>query len=556
MCGLWGFASKNTKKFDWTKFDWIGVGNDKRGRDACGRICGDFIEHSNSHVRKEYKDYISINLPPRISKDVKAIFGHTRMSSRAHGNNNNIEYTQPIVFYDDNEEIEFIASHNGTLFNHKELQKEYGFEGLKHKYIKDDGEIVEVEMNDSQILFHIIGRLKKYDVLTKYVGGTAFALYNYKDNELLLWSGSSKITEYGNEREERPIHVLQEKDHLWFSSEYEPLSLINYNDKAEPEELANNILHFYKDGILTKTESYDRSECYQFDRKEMKKGINASNQCNICNGTGFTYNNTICYSCKGSGLKYSIASLPAKPVQTAFDLFDEEIPGANNQLIKYVKANYWLKGKLAHGIYHLDTLGCHNDDPVDEAEATHDWQITKPYYFILGNMMKGAVEFNKWSRRVKVGKTLNSSESLQLAGDTEYPVFSTDLNLMKTGEWSAGWNFNGSISPLFSQYEYSFLDGKLKSKSKHLSLREGTPDHGEVVIPEKKVVSDLPFDNVNEDDSFHEIIQSELLEGFEMISRAIRDVQNITFQYSEHALAKNAYELLTEMEEAIANTKI
>lgn len=582
QCGIWGFHGASGVKFDWTKFDWIGIENDKRGGDACGRVYGNMFEHANKFPNDTYRGYISNMLPPNKKRNVTTIFGHTRKASYAHKGKDGIGYTQPIVFLNDKNNIDYIFSHNGTIYNHMELAEEYGLSKDidSFKYLNDDGEESKIEFNDSQILGWIIGYKKDYSVLKKYQGTAAFSLYDYRDGKLYLWSGKSKAYEYSNKiTSERPLHVLQSKDYLWFSSEYDPLSFINYSETDEIDQIPRNTLLIYEKGKLIESIEIDRSESYQV-KIHKKKHQNShkhdnykpkdkikTKECKFCSGTGFSYGNVPCPACGGDGYVEIIQQLKL-PMP---ELFNESIPEETDEMIHYRQGKYYVKGKLAHGEILIDAMGITHSEKVKPEDATYDFEITKLYRFVNGNMMISHKEFNVWSRKSKK-RGLSFEDMINMKLDSMYPMMVEERGIspkMKDNRKAGNFNFTGSIFPLFSYNVYEFKDGDFVKKYRPTDAAPNLPDHGIA----RKTKSDLPFDQDNDKDyacsgikendlfeeqqeAFDDTIKRELAEGLAHVVSSVNDMKNTTFIYSDHKLAQKVDELMDSIKVAVDEINI
>ncbi|MHA2366499.1 MAG: class II glutamine amidotransferase, partial [Candidatus Hodarchaeales archaeon] len=531
QCGIWGFSSaKGRPGFSWVKFDWIGVSNDPRGGDACGRVYGDIIDHSNKVSEDTYGKYISKWHPQPIKKNVTTIFGHNRKASFAHSGKGGLEYTQPIVYqgyeFDEKDEhsiikpsgIDFMFSHNGTLYNHNELAEEYGIGNEEFFYLDEDGDLEGVEMNDSQILGHILGYKKDQEVLKKYKGTAAFALYDYKTDELILWSGESKNGEYSHlSTRERPLFVIENKNHMWFSSVKEPLLLTQGKNDGEIREIPTNTLLKYKDGILIDETKIDRSNCYQTNVKSKKnkdknKGKNHKNnkthstpirlpgavdeiECYNCDGEG-EIKGLLCRICNGTGLlprmtKLPPSVIPMKDKILAYNkksLQDEDLPSDDSIMMHYARGKFMIRGDEAHGIYHLNTYGCDMRKPTLKSNTEDDWKITKAYYFIQGHMILGHEAFTKWTKNIKKTTYLNPKDLHNLSQDCTYPIYD-DLEDKMLHNMFRGEEFNGWVEVLFSSKRYFFENGNLETIE---TIKGGArrPNHGTANLE----INELPFD--------------------------------------------------------------
>lgn len=599
-CGLWGYYGASKRQFNWTKFDWIGSELDHRGGDACGRVCGDVIEHSVDNKTKTYKGYIDVTLPPKIGPNTKAIFGHTRKSS-SYINKAEIEYAQPLIFFDENQgKINFIGSHNGTIYNHKELADKYGISDIKHDYVDDNGVLTSVEMNDSQVLLYILGKLKKYDVLKEYNGSAAFAWYDYNDNLLYLWSGESKIQEYGKYTSiERPLYVLTSKNHLWFSSETKALRNINYSEVDEIDEIPTNTLCIYKDGILIEEKKYDRIEMCQsyiykkhnnyetkfVDKREFKPQSTVDvTICRECGGSGYSFKDKHsqikCPKCMGFGFTNKKAvQLPlplGKSNSLNSEIFNDNEMRYSDFYVVYFRGRYYYRNAVINGILHLNGYGFVFDNKSTNKTCKDPKSMIVSYYFIDGNMMLGHEEYNEWTRTLKK-KTMTMGLYELMATQCRIPLHHKEKDLM-LDNLKEGLRFTGSINPLFSKWIYTFTHGAFTGKECNSSGIPSSVEHVDEFNELKKInnkdtVDELPFKNELESDRAYErayskyedeaedeesdrMVKRELSGELSELLRKINSVSLSIFIHRGNSFAEKVDTLMNEMELALIDLGI
>lgn len=635
-CGIWGYYGKKGRPgFDWTKFDWIGCENDSRGGDACGRIVGSYIEHSNDSKSNTYKKYIRLNLPPAIRANDKIILGHTRKMSPIYKDKSDIAYAQPILYFNDDESLKSVAVHNGTIYNHKEMLEEYGLQNMKYTHASEKGK-VEVEINDSQALMYLIAKQREFGALLKYNGAAAFAFYDYQRDELALWSGASKNTEYSKPTLERQLYMIKSKNHVWFSSEEDPLILINYSEDDEVEEVPENTLLFFKDGQMTSELKFDRSECFQYNRHEYKNKaksqykdefcfntgnygeygeyddymsgdyikahkerriltpeVSESNndkgytllQCNNCAGTGEISNGQECMMCKGQGFrKVDKKGSKTETNSSSFNsiIENEEIPEANNELIKYSRGRYYYRGAFAHGILHINHLGCVSYRPVRSANSTTS---TNPYYFICGNMIKDHAFFMKLAFEIKAKTIITTGLAREISKGSIYPVYVPMRSIMISNEALSDVNevstymYTGSYVPLFSSYRYWFNEGNFQSK---IYQSDGTNfpkqkiidvtgshelpfDEVEIEIPETVDSAKMPFDvdtvdaeieDYDIDEPYDQMIKKEIESELANLLIAVDCVQQSLFSFGAHKMCVKVDQMCDDIKEAVGRINL
>lgn len=620
-CGVFGFYGKNSRKFDWLKFDILGVDNDKRGGDACGRIVGNSVEHSNILNKRKYADYINAYLPPKTKLKDKLVIGHTRKASYGR-KKDEIQYTQPLPFYNQEGGIDFVFAHNGTLYNHEELAKEYKINNEEFLYYNKDGDLEPTSgaMNDSQILGWILGYKKDFDVLKKYKGGAAFALYDYREDLFYLWSGASLRSGGKIPAEERPMNILKGKDHLWFSSLDDSLFFINYSEEDEVEELENNVLYIYKDGVEVDRKFIDRSQSYQYNKVEYTPSSSTTRQlpavnnspranrdefieCRICNTTGLLQGNYECFHCDGMGYVRHYnepkKNINLKDLTCAYsnnsntNPFGEDLPSDSEMLIKFARGRYFYKGKECHGIYHINEIGMITSKPTIKYNEDDTWYNTKPYYFIKGIMMDNHEAFNKFSGKIKAKTTISLQDCIDLRRNAQHPVFNIKNGSVIKGVWDNQnhWAYSGEFLPLFSHYVYTVDKGMFTSRNReatqarprHIYNKEYDqtiedvdiiPEGDNKKIPEMNCVfcdgtgvdqdeeicicqeEKVSDFQTTEDQFYDEQIKKELSEELASLLHKAHDVRSSTFVYHGHKVVQQVDEVLGDIIQVLEDVKL
>ena len=147
MCGLFAWTGDSSKKFSWDKFNLLGVYNDSRGGDSCGRFVSGVVEKDASKY-DEYHKFIKVYENPIVKEPV--VLGHSRKASWGYGKTES--EAQPVVVEKDGE-IVLVLIHNGTIYNMREIAKKYN---LDYGYT----------VTDSYILAHLIYDIKTYTKLS------------------------------------------------------------------------------------------------------------------------------------------------------------------------------------------------------------------------------------------------------------------------------------------------------------------------------------------------------------------------------------------------------
>jgi hypothetical protein len=166
----------------------------------------------------------------------------------------------------------------------------------------------------------------------------------------------------------------------------------------------------------------------------------------------------------------------------------------NSKVIRkavYNKSRYWMGGGLMHGVYLLNGIG------MVPNRLTMDSSILKPYFFVEGILLDGVTSYNKvmamhtkFIDAITYDVTTICEEeqkfSKSVVRHSRYPVASLTGNIgeqdcfacMKSEEDDHF--YDGSYRPLFSDKEYSFINGDLSDiKVFKEGFRMATHDSGD-----------------------------------------------------------------------------
>lgn len=214
MCGIFGWAGKDPKKFDKSKFDILGMYNIERGKHSCG-VSADGDIYIGTDTNKVYHDFLA-NSGYNEPQNFPFVVGHTR---HATGGAHNVDNAHPFGFGQVGDSYEFIGVHNGKLHNHTELAEKYKID--KKETITKDGVTTFREKIDSEVLLEAIYSSKEFKVLEEYRGAAALVFCNINEpNVVYFYHGKSKKYYADTEpEEERPLWFWQRnKNDLYVSS--------------------------------------------------------------------------------------------------------------------------------------------------------------------------------------------------------------------------------------------------------------------------------------------------------------------------------------------------
>jgi predicted glutamine amidotransferase len=269
-CGLFGAAADDVSKININKIKILGIFNDARGGHSCGlAIDGDTIK--GTYKNKLFKDFISshfIDAP----LEFPVVLGHTRMAT---GGTHSEENAHPFSFGVHNGYDSFQGTHNGTLYNHLDLAKNYDIK-TSAEYVSTYNTRITRQKIDSEVLLEIIYN-NGFKVLEEYEGAAALAMYNTKKPKTIyMYHGASKKFKVDTElSEERPLFYYQEAPGVfYYSSIRESLEAIN-DTARDIEEFEFNIVYEIKNGNVASAKKHkiDRSNAFQTRQFEVAKHV-------------------------------------------------------------------------------------------------------------------------------------------------------------------------------------------------------------------------------------------------------------------------------------------
>lgn len=272
-CGLIGWTGKNPEKFNKAKFDILGLYNNSRGGDSCG-VSTDGEIYYGLKETKNYEKFIVEKdyLKPKV---IPTVIGHTRRLSLGVANEDN---AHPFGYGKYKEGFKFIFAHNGTLYNHEDLAKEYDIDHRLGKINEYNIDVLDRYKNDSEILGECIYKSKSIKILDKYIGGAAILFQDLaKPNIMYAFHGASRketTDENPQKFEERPLYYYKEtRNSLYISSMPEALVAIGGIIGKTVFEFDFNKVYEIKDGDI------DNAVHFKVDRNNaaQKKGYSFEN---------------------------------------------------------------------------------------------------------------------------------------------------------------------------------------------------------------------------------------------------------------------------------------
>lgn len=478
-CGLFGWVGDSNKKFNWDKFNLLGLYNDSRGGDSCGRASGEYTEYGIK-TTSDYSDFIIANRNFPIKERI--VLGHDRKASWGYAITE--DNAQPINLKEDGE-IAFTLIHNGTIHNKEELETKY------HEY----------GATDSIVLSKIIYKYG-FDVLSEYYGSAALVIYDRRkyldtgDSYVYLFKGASKNYSTSVEiTEERPLYIYEKtKGSYYISSLEESLWAIGA-EIDETHSVDSNKVFTIKNGIL-------QSDVIEINRHKtgQYKFIPS------------TYPNRYAYEDEyGYGNDYGMYQND-RPIGYNRNKVYKEVFNTGNKPNKvyYEEGLFKANKEVLNGIIHLTLKG--------EIKGSFN-KDTKPFYFKQGVMIPNHTKFREcniflknrpW---VREGTEVYKKEILPFS---RYPLqieagSSAGAQFYSKKEGSERRLYSGVFQPVFSEKRYSIKSGLVMACES---------------ITEKEVL--YPTDKFEEDnyDNDLEVMEQEASKIMAEILESIQDAKS------------------------------
>ena len=196
MCGLYGFIGFKKQPIDIVTFLALGIENDSRGGHGCGIFTDGNVEYGSSSD-KYFEAFYEKSEILKSLRSAEILIGHDRKASVGGVSD---EKLQPVVIKNEDDEVEFVLMHNGTITNHTELAQKY----LSMPKEESD------KLTDSQIMARIV-HIHGFKVFGEYKGAGVFVIIDYRTPKrkpsVYVFKGKSKETSYSKEaEEERPLY--------------------------------------------------------------------------------------------------------------------------------------------------------------------------------------------------------------------------------------------------------------------------------------------------------------------------------------------------------------
>lgn len=421
-CGIFAWTGDSNKKFNWDKFNMLGILNNERGKDSCGRASGNISQYGTGKY-SNYDNFIK-ETPPFPIKE-RMIIGHDRKASWGYTVNEG--NAQPVILEEGNEVV-FILAHNGTIHNIDDLAKKYN--------------IIKGNNTDSWVLANIIYK-NGFNVLKEYEGAASLVMYDRRkyletgNTHIHLFKGESKYNSWSQtSSEERPLYLLNKGNNsVYISSLEDPLWIIGGN-KDNIYDIATNKVFTIVNGVfLENIIDIDRFEMTQI--KTHYKNFN------------YEYNDNYYYR------KEYIKEINIENENFSF----------RDKHVDFRRGLFRVKEAVLNGIIHL----------TEEGEiVAAGTEKSVPFYFINGVMLKNHENFQKATRAINTLNTASEEDTYRiLLNYSKYPIyFDTGAARGKcyyTIKDGTRHIYHGDLQPEFSSFRYTIKNG-IVTASEYINL--------------------------------------------------------------------------------------
>ncbi len=507
MCGIFGRISTDFKKLDKAKFNVLGVANDSRGGDSCGIFIDGSVEYGHDKT-KLYLDFMPESELLKTCEESKIALGHCRKASIGEISKST---AQPVCLYNDEEDIDFVLIHNGTIYDYEDLAKKY----IPQIDIKG--------MTDSQVMARIFYHCG-YNVLNEYNGAAVFVILDYrnqpKDTPLIyLYKGASRMYESSkDEVSERPLYVSFCGKEIWFSSIPSILDAISYPVVCRfvsPNMLIS--VSYDKKIELHSIMDIDRSKCIQ-----NKKYHYVSNS--YVAPYRSTYQNTRSedyykYSGQGNSLVNAYSNTNNDDDNS---LWIRDVDVEFKDRVALNSDGLYRKNKdLVHGVHSLTPFGY---SPIHKV----DYIDTDVYYFYQGRLLPNAEIFTLISQ---LGETFSlKPEDIEntypevIDKYSYIPVVNiiekdNTIEVYEVIDFDTLIEYTGKICPIFSNtcYQYNFVNSRITNKGQIVKIGDNMNEFREF---------QNSFKNMNIELAKTEMIEYVALKQEEELEKIIRNEEN------------------------------
>ena len=424
------------------------------------------------------------------TKKAKLILGHDRKASIGEIS---LETAQPVCLYDDNNEIEFVLIHNGTIYNYTELAEKY----IPHVDIKG--------LTDSQVMARIF-YWAGYEALDEYNGAAVFVILDYrgkpKDSPTVyMYKGASKLSEHSKDIVvERPLYLTISKNEIWFSSIADMLDAISFPDTCMT--LSHNILtevSYDTEIDLYTTKKVDRSKCIQNKKYTQYKSYNN----NTHNRKDYGYGNYNNYDSYGSYDTYDDYYKNNKGVYTKRestynfknDWITEDDLSGTNRVVLCADGLYRRGKELVHGIYSLSRFGYGYITTSNQYESGS-------YCFFKGRLLPSIEVYNMLMSIAEFAEASPSDFEDEFPQVVDMYSYIPSINILADGKNIEAYEvdrldniipFSGFIKPIFSSNfkQFEFIDSLHIDTETSTTMNENIEAYIEFTKEWEKVTLDI-----------------------------------------------------------------
>lgn len=458
-CGIFAWTGKYPSLFNLDKFNTIGLYNDSRGGDSAGIFYNGRLLRGIGKYSK-YENFIK-NVE-RFNPEFNVVIGHTRKASVG---STSLANAQPIYITDESGEcVDFILSHNGTIYNHEELAK---------KYDVDTSEL----FTDTQVLARLIQKVG-VKILEEYHGTAALLFWDRKSkNSISIFRGESSYSLNSNyTSEERPLYMFKDLKSMYFSSLKDPLEVLagKTKDKSDiiSEVPANTVIELHKGKIVDeikinrdKSSQSKISTNNNFNNRRTREPVDIYTEDALVrsNNTTSRQNNRVDNFNNNNHNDYflELEKNGGVSINNEKTMFEDSIDKLN-----FKQCRYWINYKLANGIYHLSKTGYHYPNNPGIAKTMRFIEGLyiphhKDFDYIKKNYPTASFsEDISYYRAVLKASGFPAQRSIL---DTALPMYQTVRIYNKAID--AVIPFTGKYQPLFTDRIYTFNAGSLEGVS-------------------------------------------------------------------------------------------